>query len=338
MESGSVSALFPGLSRRRVLVLGASSAASAVLPSRLLAADYPTHPVTLVVPFTPGGSTDILARLLGKKLEEVFGKSFVIENRPGAGGSIASDFVARSAPDGYTLMMGHIGTLAVNVSMYPHLRYDPLKSFVPISMVASVNNALVVNPSLPVKTVREFIDYAKARPRQLSYATGGVGSAAHIATLAFADAAGIEMQHVPYRGTNPAVSDVIAGHVQLALTGASAVLQHVRTGQLRALGVAGLKRLASEPDIPTIAETLPGFEANQWYGVGAPANTPAPIVQRLTQEIHKAMEAPEIVKALTHDGATVWLISGNEFHDYIAKEIVRWRTLIERAKISVEQK
>jgi tripartite-type tricarboxylate transporter receptor subunit TctC len=131
---------------------------------------------------------------------------------------------------------------------------------------------------------------------------------------------------------------VIAGHVQLALTGASAVLQHVRTGQLRALGVAGLKRLASEPEIPTIAETLPGFEANQWYGVVAPANTPAPIVARLTQEIHKAMEAPEIVKALAHDGATVWLISGNEFHDYIAKEIVRWRTLIERAKIAVEQK
>lgn len=330
-----IASLF-GLSRRRVLSLGASSAALGLLPSRLLAADYPTHPVTLVVPFTPGGSTDILARLLGKKLEEVFGKSFVIENRPGAGGSIASDFVARSPADGYTIMMGHIGTLAVNVSMYPHLRYDPLKSFVPISMVASVNNALVVNPSLPVKTVREFIDYAKARPRQLSYATGGVGSAAHIATLAFADAAGIELLHVPYRGTNPAVSDVIAGHVQLALTGASAVLQHVRTGQLRALGVAGLKRLVSEPDIPTIAETLPGFDANQWYGVVAPANTPEPIVRRLTQEIHKAMEAPEIVAALTHDGATVWLISGNEFHDYIAKEIVRWKTLIERAKIRVE--
>lgn len=327
---------FSGLSRRHALALGASSAVLGLLPSRVLAADYPTHPVTLVVPFTPGGSTDILARLLGKKLGDVFGTTFVIENRPGAGGSIASDFVARSPADGYTLMMGHIGTLAVNVSMYPHLRYDPLKSFVPVSMVASVNNALVVNPSLPVKTVRELIDYAKARPRQLSYATGGVGSAAHIATLAFADAAGIELLHVPYRGTNPAVSDVIAGHVQLALTGASAVLQHVRTGQLRALGVAGLKRLASEPDIPTIAETLPGFEANQWYGVVAPANTPEPIVARLTQEIHKAMEAPEIVAALTHDGATVWLISGNEFRDYIAKEIVRWKTLIERAQIRAE--
>jgi len=325
-----------GVNRRVLLGMAAASAAAAVPSPRAFAQDYPARAVTLVVPFPPGGSPDILSRFLGKKLEEAFGKPFVVENRAGAGGSIAADYVARASADGYTLMMGHIGTLAVNVSMYPNLRYDPLKSFVPVSMVASVNNALVVNPSLPVKSVRELIDYAKAHPRQLSYASGGIGSAAHIAMAAFADAAGIEMLHVPYRGTNPAVNDLIAGHVQLTLTGATALLQHVRTGQLRALGVAGLKRLASEPDIPTIAETLPGFEANQWYGVVAPAGTPGPVVERLTAGIHKAMQAPEIVAALARDGATVWLISGDEFRDYIAKEIARWRPLIERAHIRLE--
>lgn len=324
------------LNRRRFLGSAAALTVAALAPSRLFADDYPTRPVTLYVPFPAGGSPDILSRLLGRKLSEALSKPFVIENRGGAGGSIAAQAVARMEPDGYSLMMGHIGTLAVNPSIYPNLKYDPLKSFAPICMVAIVYNLLVVNPSLPVNSVRELIDYARKNPRQLSYASGGKGSAAHIAMAAFADAAKIEMLHVPYRGTNPAVTDVIAGHVQLTLTGATALLEHVRGGRVRALGVAGLKRLASEPQIPTLAETLPGFEANQWYGVVAPAGVPEPIVQRLNAEIRTAMQALEIVEALARDGADVWVTSPAEFRDYIGAEMTRWGELIRLANISVE--
>ena len=298
--------------------------------------DYPSRAITMVVPFPPGGTPDILARLIGKKLSDALGKPVVIDNRGGAGGSIAGEGVARSAADGYTLMMGHIGTLAVNVGIYPNLKYDPVKSFAQISMVARVNNLLVVNPSLPVQTVQELIDYARKNPGKLNYASGGNGSAAHIAMAAFADAAKIEMTHVPYRGTNPAVTDVLAGHVQLTLTGATALLDHVRAGKLRALGLAGPKRLESEPQIPTIGETLPGFEASQWYGVVAPAGTPEPLVQKLNTEIHRAMQTPEIVQALARDGAQVWVGTPVEFRAYIGTEITRWSDLIRRANIKAE--
>ena len=320
-------------SRRGFLRAAAGIAAAGAVPSRLFAEGYPTRNVTLVVPFPPGGSPDILARLLGRKLSEVLGRPFVVENRAGAGGSIAAEMVARAPADGHTLMMGHVGTLAVNVGIYPDLKYDPLRSFAPISMVASVNNLLVVNPALPVASVKELIDHARANPGKLNYASGGIGSAAHIAMAAFADAAGIELLHVPYRGTNPAVTDVIAGHVQLTLTGATVLLEQVRNGKLRALGVAGPNRLAVAPQIPAIAETLPGFEANQWYGVVAPAGTPPAIVERLNAEIRAAMTSPDVVEALARDGADVWVGSPAEFHDYVAKEIVRWGDLIRRAGI-----
>ena len=323
---------------RRTFLGGAAGFAACALKGATgaLAQDYPSRNVTVVVPFPPGGSPDILARLLGPKLSEVLGKPFVIENRAGAGGSIAAEAVARAAPDGHTLLMGHVGTLAASVGIYPNLKYHPLRSFAPITTVASVNNLLVVHPSLPVGSVQELIDFARKDPGKLNYASGGNGSAAHIAMAAFTDAAKIELTHVPYRGTNPAVTDVIAGHVQLTLTGATALLDHVRNGKLRALGVAGPKRLTSEPQIPTIAETLPGFEANQWYGVVAPAGTPDAVVQRLNAEIRTAMNSPEVVDALARDGADVWLTSPGEFRDHIASEIGRWTGLIRRAKIQAE--
>ena len=232
--------------------------------------------------------------------------------------------------------MGHIGTLAVAVGIYPNLRYDPVKSFQPISMVARVNNVLVINPLLPIHSVQDLIDYARKNPKQLNYGSGGNGSAAHIAMEAFADAAKIELMHVPYRGTNPSVTDVIAGHVQLTLTGATAVLEHVRAGKLRGLGVAGPQRLASAPDIPTIAETLPGFEASQWYGVVAPAGTPEPVVQKLNTEIHRTLAMPDVVESLERDGAQAWATSPEEFSAFIVQEIARWSDLIRRANIRVE--
>lgn len=323
---------------RRALLRGAASlvAIAPVVTSRAWAQEYPARTVTLVVPFPPGGSPDILGRMLGRKLEEVFGKPVIIENRGGAGGTIAAEAVSRAPADGYTLLMGHVGTLAAAVGIYPHLKYDPLRSFQPISMVARVNNLLVVNPTLPVNSVQELIDYAKKMPGKLNYASGGNGSAAHMAMEAFADAAKIQLMHVPYRGTNPAVTDVIAGHVQLTLTGATALLEHVRSGKLRALGIAGPERLASAPDLPTIAETLPGFEASQWYGVVVPAGTPPAIVAKLNAEIRRAMATPDVAAALTRDGAQAWVTSPDEFHAFIAQEITRWGDLIRRANIRAE--
>ena len=323
--------------RRRFLGGALGFAAVGTLPGTMaFAQEYPARNITLVIPFPPGGSPDILGRLVGRKLEEVLKKPVVVENRGGAGGTIAAEGVSRAPADGYTLLMGHIGTLAVAVGIYPHLKYDPVKSFQPISMVARVNNVLVVNPSLPIRSVQELIDYARKNPKQLNYGSGGNGSAAHIAMEAFADAAKIELMHVPYRGTNPSVTDVIAGHVQLTLTGATAVIEHVRGGKLRGLGIAGPQRLASDPGIPTIAETLPGFEASQWYGVVAPAGTPEPVVQKLNAEIRRAMALPDVVEALVRDGAQAWTTSPEEFRAFIVQEIARWGDLIRRANIRAE--
>ena len=299
--------------------------------------NWPTQNVTLVVPFTPGGSTDILARLLAQRLGDALGKTFVVENRPGAGGAVASTAVARATPDGHTLIMGHIGTLGVNPSLYPNLQYDPLKSFAHLSMLARVHNVLVVHPSLPVHNVQELIAYAKANPTKLNYCSGGNGSAAHIAMAAFMVATDTQMTHVPYRGTAPAVQDLLAGDIQLTMTGAPAVLPHARVGTLRALGVSSVQRVAAMSDIPTIAEQgLPGFEASQWYGILAPAGTPQPIVERLNVEIRKAMTDPEIVAALAREGADVWVTSPEEFRAFIAQEIPRWADIVRRAKIRLE--
>lgn len=326
------------MNRRSFLKVQISLAAFAGLPAaRAFAEGWPTQNVTLVVPFTPGGSTDILARLLGQRLGDALGKSFVIENRPGAGGAIATAAVARAAPDGHTLIMGHIGTLGVNPSLYANLQYDPLKSFAHLSMLARVHNVLVVHPSVPVTNVQELIAYAKSHPGKLNFCTGGNGSAAHIAMAAFMVATGTEMTHVPYRGTAPAVQDLLAGMVQVTMTGAPAVLPHAHAGTLRALGVSSLERVAAMKEIPTIAEQgVPGFEADQWYGILAPAGTPQPVVERLNAEIRKAMTDPEIVAALAREGADVWVTSPAEFRDHIAREIPRWAEIVKKAKIRID--
>lgn len=322
---------------RRAMLVSALSAcvgfcAAIVIPVR--AQTYPVRALTLVVPFPPGGSTDILARLLGHQLSEAFGQPVVIDNRPGAGGSIAAEAVARARPDGHTLMMGHIGTLAVNVGLYPKLPYDPLTSFVPVTTVARVANILVVHPHVPATSVSELIAYARTHPGKLNYGSGGNGSAAHVAMAAFAERAGIDLVHVPYRGTAPSVTDLLAGNVQLTMTGAPAVLEHVRGGRLRALGVSTLVRLPGASDIPTLAEAgLAGFEVSQWYGVVAPAQTPAPVIAKLNATIRHAMTDPKIAVALDRDGAASWVGSPEEFRSHIQAEIARWGELIRRANI-----
>jgi tripartite-type tricarboxylate transporter receptor subunit TctC len=290
-----------------------------------------------VVPFTPGGSTDILARLLGQRLEAALKAPVIIESRPGAGGSVGVGSVARSPADGYTLVMGHIGTLAVNPALYRKLPYDPLTSFEPVSGIANVHNMLVVHPDVPAKTLQELVDYAKQNPGKLNYASGGVGSAAHIAMVALSDRARITMTHVPYRGTAPAVTDLLGGRVQLTFTGAPNLIQHVEAGTMRALAVSGASRLKAAPSVPTVAESgFPDFEASQWYGILVPSGTPKAVIDLLNKEIRAAMAAPEIADRLTLEGAEVWTNTPAEFREHVGKEIGRWGDLVRRAGIKPE--
>ena len=236
---------------------------------------YPTKPIRLVVPFTPGGSTDVLARAIGQELTKAWGQSVVVENVPGAGGAIGADKVAKAAPDGHTLLMGHIGTLAVNPSLYPRLPYNPVKDFAPVAWVARVPNVLVVHPSVAARNVKELVALAKSRPGQLNYGSGGNGSAANLATEFLKLQTGTSLVHIPYRGTAPAVTDLMAGQIQLMFTGLPALVAPLKGGQLRALAVSSPQRLEALPGVPTVAESgYPGFEADQWYGVVAPAGTP----------------------------------------------------------------
>jgi tripartite-type tricarboxylate transporter receptor subunit TctC len=301
---------------------------------------YPNKPIRIVVPFTPGGSTDILARTIGQKLAEAWGVSVVIDNVPGAGGSIGADRVAKSTPDGYTLLMGHIGTLAVTPSIYLRLPYDPVKSFAPVAWVANVPNVLVVHPSVPAKNVQELVAYAKANPGRLNYGSGGNGSAAHIATEYFKLASGTFMVHVPYRGTGPAVNDAVAGQIQLLFTGAPAVMPMVRSGKLRALAVSSLKRLEIAPELPTVAETdakmFKNFEADQWYGIVAPAGTPADVVTKLNTQINASLNSAEVAARLRADGAIATPSTPDTFGKLIVSEIARWKPVVSRAGIKPE--
>jgi tripartite-type tricarboxylate transporter receptor subunit TctC len=325
------------LTRRQVLIGASALTLTAAGISKANAQSYPTQNITLVVPFTPGGSTDILARLLGQKLEAALKYPVIVESRPGAGGTVGVASVARAPADGYTLVMGHIGTLGVAPALYPKLPYDPLTSLEPVSGIAQVHNMLVVHPDVPAKTLQELIDYAKQNPGKLNYASGGNGSAAHIAMIALSDRAGIQLTHVPYKGTAPAVTDLLGGRVQLTFTGAPNLLQHVEAGKMRALAVSGTNRLKVAPSVPTVAESgFPGFEASQWYGILVPAGTPKDIVDRLNTEIVAALAGDEIKERLSLEGADVWTNTPAEFHEHIAKEIDRWGSLVKRAGVKLD--
>ncbi len=299
---------------------------------------YPAKPVRIVVPFTPGGSSDILARAVGQELSKALGQSFVIENVPGAGGSLGAEKVAKSAPDGYTLLMGHIGTLAVNPSLYPNLPYQPLKDFVPVAWVARVPNVLVVNKNVPAQTLKELIALAKSRPGHLNYSSGGNGSAAHMATEYFKMQTGTSMVHIPYRGAAPAVSDVIAGQVQLIFTGAPALMGHIRSGQLRALAVSSPKRMDVLPDVPTVAEAtgVKGFEADQWYGLVAPAGTPRDVVLKLNKHVNEALTTETLRTRLNAEGAVATPTTPEAFGQLIASDMERWRPVITSGRVKAD--
>ena len=289
------------------------------------------------MPFTPGGSTDILARAIGQELTRAWGQSVIVDNVPGAGGAIGADKVAKAPADGYTLLMGHIGTLAVNPSLYPKLPYNPLKDFAPVAGVARVPNVLVVHPSVPAKDVRELVALAKAKPGQLNYGSGGNGSAANLATEYFKLQTGVAIVHIPYKGTAPAMTDLIGGQTQVLFTGAPAVIGHIKSGQLRALAVSSPKRLDALPDLPTVAESgYKDFEADQWYGVVAPAGTPREVISKLNTQINAALNTPELKARLAAEGAVAMPGTPEAFGQLMAREITRWKPVITSGRVKAD--
>jgi len=319
------------------LLAPTASLTASLSTAQTAAQNYPQKPIRMIVPFTPGGSTDILARSIGQELSKAWGQSVIIENIAGAGGSIGADKAAKSPADGYTLLMGHIGTLAVNPSLYPKLPYNPIKDFAPVAWVARVPNVLVVNPNVPAKSVQELVALAKSKPGQLSYGSGGNGSAANLATEYFKMQTETAILHIPYRGTAPAVTDLMGGQIQMLFTGAPAVMGQVKNGQLRALAVSSPKRLDALPDLPTVAEAgYKNFEADQWYGVVAPAGTPRDIVLKLNQQINVALNSAELKKRLTTEGAVATPETPEAFGKLIAQEIERWRPVITSGRVKAD--
>ena len=295
-------------------------AVSLFAPSPALAqADYPSKPIRLVVPFPPGGTTDILARAVAQKLTEAWHQQVIVDNRPGAGGNIGSDLVAKSPPDGYTLEMGTVGTHAINPSLYARMPYDAQKDFTPVILVAGVPNVLEVNPSLPVHTVQELIAYAKANPGKLNFASSGNGTSIHLSGELFKAMTGVQMTHVPYKGSAPALADLAGGQVQLMFDNLPSSLGLIKGGKLRAIAVTSTTRSSALPDIPTIAESgLPGYEASSWFGVLAPAKTPPAIVDKLNAAIGAWLASPEAKEKLASQGAVAAGGTPRAFADYIA--------------------
>jgi len=290
---------------------------------------YPVKPIRLIAPFSTGGSTDLLARIMGQKLTEAWGQQVIVENRGGAGGTIGVEIAAHAPPDGYTLVMGHIGTFGANPTLYPKLPYDPIKDFAPVTLLAMVPNGMAVHPALPVRTVKDFIALARAKPGQLLYGSGGSGSAAHLAMVQFELLARVKLNHIPYKGTGPAIYDLIAGQTSTMITGMAALMPHIKSEKLRLIAVGTAKRLAIVPDIPTIAEAgVPGYEVTQWYGILAPAGTPRDIVLKLNAELIKALRLPDVKERLAGDGVVPVGDTPGEFGAHIKAEIARWAPVV----------
>ena len=298
---------------------------------------YPSKPIRLVVPFPAAGTTDILAREVGQRLTVVFGQSVIIDNRPGAAGNIGSDIVAKSAPDGYTLLMCTVSSHAINPGLYSKLPYDHIKDFAPVVLVARVPNVLEVTPSLPVNTVADLIKLAKEKPGQINFASSGSGTSIHLSGELFKTMAGVDMVHVPYKGSAPALVDLVGGQVQVMFDNLPSSLQQIKAGKLRAVAVTSAQRAPALPDVPTIAESgLPGFEATSWFGVLAPAGTPPEIITRLNTEIDKWLQTPEAKEKLLAQGAAAAGGSPEDFAIYIRSETDKWAKVIKASGAKVD--
>lgn len=317
---------------RRRSVLAALALATMALPA--LAQDYPTKPVKLVVPYPPGGPTDLVGRTYAGKMQEMWGQPVVVENRSGANGNIASQLVAKSPADGSTLLL-HASSFIINPHLYKATGYDPFKEFVPVSLMFDYKLMVVVHPSFPAKSVKELVDLAKAKPGSINFASaGGVGAPTHLSVEMFKQIAGIDLVHVPYQGGAPAVNDLLAGHVPLMFNNPTQSLQHVKSGKLRALATTGAKRMAQMPDLPTVAELgYPGYDVGTWFAIWAPAGTPAPVVDKIVGAVKKISAMPDVLAKLAEQGLTVIGSTAAELDAFQKAESARWAKVIKDAKI-----
>ena len=325
------------LMKQKSTVFLASLAVAFSVSLAAQAAEYPTRPVSIVVAFTPGGPSDVLARIVGQRLNEILHQPFIIENRPGSGGNIAAEQVARAAPDGYTLLMGNNSILATNAALYKKLSYDAEKDFAPITMIGTQANILVVNPQVPANSMAELIALAKANPGQLNFASSGHGAAAHLAGELFKTEAKVNIVHVPYKGAAPALQDVMAGHVQMMFATAASVIGLIKHGQVRALAVTTPKRTAILPDLPTVDELgIKGFDATTWHGLVAPAGTPKEIIDILHFAATEALKDPATRKSLLDLGVDIVGSTPKEFEAYIKTEIPKWTAVVKSSGAQVE--
>jgi tripartite-type tricarboxylate transporter receptor subunit TctC len=292
------------------------------------AKDYPNRPITLVVPFAPGGSTTIVARIVADRLADALGQQIIVDNRPGAGGTIGTRQVAKSAPDGYTIVLGYTGTLAIGPSLFPNVGYDVRKDFAPIGRIATAPNTLAVHPSFDVRSVKELIDYAKANPGKVNFGSAGVGTVGHVGGQLLATMAGIKLTHIPYKGTGPAMTDLLGGHIPMSFAPIPAVHESAKSGLLRLLAITSLTRSSLVPEIPTIAETLPGFEAVLRYGLAAPAGTPRPIIDRLDKDLRTVLMSDEVRGRLAIEGAEPLPSTPEEYGADIDREEAQWSKVV----------
>ena len=315
-----------------VLAVSTASANAQAVPGQT----YPVKPIRLVLPYPPGGGTDRIARTLAQKLAENFGQQVIVENRPGAGGNIGMELVTRSAPDGHTLALGLTAQFAVNPSLYPKLPYDPVRDFAPVTLLARNPYLLLAHPSLPAKSVKELIALARGRAGELTFASSGSGSGAHLAGETLKTMARINLVHVPYKGAAPGIIDLVAGHVHVSFFVWSSTGPLIKTGRLRALGVTTAKRSPALPDLPSIAETLPGYDLSVWYGVAAPAGTPREIIARLSAEILRVLAAPDFRQRIGDEAVETIGGTPGEFGDYIRSEIVKWAQVVKASGAKID--
>lgn len=323
--------------RRRALAVAAALGAAVALPGAAWAQAYPSKTITMVVPFSAGGTTDILARIVGKAMEAELGQPIVIDNKAGAGGNIGAQAAARARPDGYTLFMGTVGTHAINEALYAKLPYSPLGDFAPLSRVAMVPNLLVAHPSRPYKTVKELVDFAKANPGKINFGSSGNGSSIHLSGELFKSLAKVDMVHVPYKGSAPAVSDLLGGQIDIMFDNMPSAMQHVKAGKLRPIAVTTAKRYPELPDVPTIAEAgVPGYDATSWFGLFTSRKAPPEVVAKLHAALLKALARPEVITQMAEQGAVAHPEKPAEFEAFIKAETAKWGPVVKGSGAKVD--